>query len=267
MISIDFIFALLLLGAMVGFFAGLFGIGGGGIMVPILTSLFLWQDVPLEQVVHLALGTSMACIIMTAIASLRAHHARGGVLWPIVRKMTPGVLLGTFFGTFLASSFSTQYLAIFFTLFMSFAAVQMFRSQPARDSRRKSGRLGIHLVSLSIGSLSALVAIGGGTLTVPYLLWRNIDMKVAIGTSAAVGLPIALAGASGYLLTGWGVVLEQEWVFGYVYLPAVIAISMMSSLTAPLGAKAAHALPTAWLKKLFGLFLLLLSLRMLISVM
>ena len=235
-------------------------------MVPILTSLFLWQGVPLEQVVHLALGTSMACIIMTAIASLRAHHARGAVQWPIVRLMTPGVLLGTFAGAFLASILSTQYLAIFFTLFMAFVALQMFRSRPKQSRHADPDGFGIHWVSLSIGSLSALVAIGGGSLTVPYLLWRQIDIKAAIGTSAAVGLPIAVAGASGYLVTGWGVSIEQEWVLGYIYLPAVIAISMVSSLTAPLGARAAHALPTELLKKLFGLCLLVLSLRMLISV-
>jgi uncharacterized protein len=267
MISIEFILALLLLGVVVGFFAGLFGIGGGGIMVPILTNLFLWQSVPLEQVVHLALGTSMACIIMTAIASLRAHHARGGVRWPIVRLMTPGVLLGTFVGAFLASILSTQYLAIFFTLFMAFIALQMFRSEPGQSRHADINGLGIHGVSLSIGSLSALVAIGGGSLTVPYLLWRHIDIKTAIGTSAAVGLPIALAGSSGYLVAGWGVAIEQEWVLGYIYLPAVIAISIVSSLTAPLGARAAHALPTGLLKKLFGVCMLVLSLQMLISVM
>ena len=267
MLSIEFLVALLLLGAVVGFFAGLFGIGGGGIMVPILSSLFLWQSLPLDQVIHLALGTSMACIIMTAIASLRAHHARAAVHWPIVRMMTPGVLIGTFAGAFFASILSTQYLALFFTLFMAFIALQMFRSKPSQNKKMTQHELSVHAVSLSIGSLSALVAIGGGSLTVPYLLWRHIDIKAAIGTSAAVGLPIAVAGACGYLITGWNVETGQAGVFGYIYLPAVIAISLVSSLTAPLGVRAAHSLPTALLKKLFAVCLLLLSLRMLTTVL
>jgi uncharacterized membrane protein YfcA len=197
-----FLFSLLLLGAATGLFAGLFGIGGGGIMVPLLTMLFMAQGFPEQHLLHLALGTSMAAIVPTALASVRAHHAHGAVLWPVVIRIAPGILCGTFAATFLASYLSAKPLALFFSGFMAFVAVQLMIDHKPRPARQLPGTLGLSTVGVGIGGISALVAIGGGTLTVPFLTWCNVRLQTAIGTSAAVGFPIAFAGAVGYLANG-----------------------------------------------------------------
>jgi uncharacterized protein len=255
-----------LLGVVVGFFAGLLGVGGGGIMVPMLTSLFLSQGVSRDHVVHLALGTSMAAIVVTSVSSLRAHHAHGAVLWPTVKRITPGILIGTFFGTFVASRVQTAFLAVFFTAFMGFVAVQMLAGLRPQPSRELPGAAGLSLVGLGIGGVSALVAIGGGSLSVPFMTWCNVKMQRAIGTSAAIGLPIALAGTLGYLVNGLGREGMPPYSLGFVYVPALVLIGLTSTLTAPLGAKLAHKLPVATLKRAFAVMLLLLCAKMLYGV-
>jgi uncharacterized membrane protein YfcA len=261
--SIEWLTAYLALGAVVGFFAGLLGVGGGGIMVPLLTAMFAAQGFPTEHVVHLALGTSMFAIVLTSIASMRAHHAHGAVKWAIVRRITPGILTGTFGGTFIAARVPTVPLAIFFVCFMGYVSLQMLlnvKPQPARELPGTPGLLGVGSV---IGLISALVAIGGGSLSVPFMTWCNVRMQHAIGTSAAIGLPISLAGAIGYLINGWGVAGLPSHSFGYLYLPAMVSISAVSSFTAPVGAKLAHRVPVPTLKKIFAGVLVLLSAKML----
>lgn len=265
--GIEWLLAYLALGAFVGFFAGLLGVGGGGIMVPILTTLFAAQGVPREHLVHLALGTSMAAIVVTSVASLRAHHKHGAVRWDIVRGVAPGVLLGTFGGTFIASRVPTTPLAIFFGCFMAYVALQMILNVKPKPSRELPGTVGLAGVGGVIGVISALVAIGGGSLSVPFMTWCNVKMQNAIGTSAAIGLPIAVAGAVGYLINGWGSGGLPEWSAGYVYLPALILLSALSSFTAPIGARLAHKLPVATLKKIFAGVLVLLSTKMLHTVL
>lgn len=260
------LFYFLLLGAFTGFFAGLFGIGGGGIMVPMLTFLFVQQQFPAEHVLHMALATSMAAIVPTAIASLRAHHKHNAVIWPVVIKIAPGILFGTFAGTFLASYLSAEPLAIFFSCFMGFVAIQMVINQKPHATRQLPGIIGLSSTGTGIGVISALVAIGGGTLTVPFLVWCNISLPVAIGTSAAVGLPIAFSGALGYIFNGWNQIGLPAHTLGYVFWPAVIAMASMSFFTAPLGAKLVHRLPIPLLKKLFALLLVGLSVQMLVTV-
>lgn len=266
MFALDTVIVFLVLGTIVGFFAGLLGIGGGGIMVPVLTAYFLYKEVPVEFVVHLALGTSMASIIVTSASSLYAHHQHQGILWNVVKAMVPGVLIGTFIATYLASQISSQHLAIFFAIFMAYVSIQMFLNVQAKASRVLPGSTGLFSVGAGIGAVSAVVAIGGGSLTVPFLTWHNVNIKKAIGSSAAVGFPIAIAGTIGYLINGWNVAYQAEYLFGFVYLPAVLLISVMSYFTAPLGAKLAHKLPVPVLKKVFALFLLALGLKMLHSV-
>lgn len=261
------LFAYLLLGALTGFMAGLFGIGGGGIMVPVLTLLFVAQGFPAEHLVHLALGTSMAAIVPTACASLYTHHRHQAVYWPAALRITPGVLLGTFGATFVAAHLSALFLAVFFALFMTFAAVQMLLDRTPSPSRRLPGSGGLSLVGAGIGGVSALVAIGGGSLTVPYLVWCNVRLPVAIGTSAAVGLPIALAGAIGYLFNGWAVANLPAYSLGFVYWPAVLAMASASLITAPLGARLTHRLPVKRLKQLFALLLVALAIQMLFTVL
>lgn len=250
----------LALGAVAGFFAGLLGVGGGAIMVPVLALMFAAQGFPAEHLMHLSLGTSMAAIVFTSISSLRAHHQHGAVQWPIVRTIAPGILIGTFAGAQLASLIPTRPLAIFFTVFMSYVAFQMLANIKPKPSRQLPGPVGMAAVGGGIGVVSALVAIGGGSLSVPFMTWCNVKMHHAIGTSAAIGFPIAVAGSVGYLVGGWGAGGLPAASLGYVYLPALVACVALSMLTAPLGAKAAHRLPVPTLKKIFaGVILLLLA--------
>ena len=266
-LEFEFIIAFLLLGSIVGFMAGLLGIGGGGIMVPVLSSLFFALGMPVEKVIHLALGTSMASIIVTSISSLRAHHGRGAVLWEYVKGMSPGIIVGTFMATYVVALASSLALAVFFSLFMGFVAVKMFIDKKPMSYEKPSGNKHMFSVGSGIGAISALVSIGGGSLTVPYLVWRNINIKKAIGTSAAIGLPISLVGTLGYVINGWQNTSMHEYIFGFVYLPAVFLISITSFIFAPLGAKMAHQLPVTILKKVFAVLLITLSLKMLFSVM
>jgi uncharacterized membrane protein YfcA len=251
------------LGIVVGFLAGLLGIGGGGVMVPALTTLFLAQGFAHEQVVHMALGTSMATIMLTSVSSLRAHHAHGAVHWDIVRAITPGILIGTFCGTFIASRLNTVPLAVFFACFMTFVAAQMLYNAKPKPSRELPGLMGMSGVGLGIGAISALVAIGGGSLSVPFMIWCNIKAQHAIGTSAAIGFPIALAGTIGYLVNGWTVANTPPLTFGYIYLPALVLVGVVSVFVAPLGAACAHRLPVPTLKKAFAGVLILLVIKML----
>lgn len=250
------------LGVFIGFVAGLLGVGGGGVMVPMLTSLFLLQGFPHETVVHLALGTSMAAIVPTSIASLRAHHRHGAVRGEVLKRITLGILLGTFAGTFIASRVDSRSLAVFFALFMAYVSFQMFAGVRPAPHRELPGFWLTNLVGFGIGLISALVAIGGGSLSIPFMLFSNIPMAAAVGTSAAIGLPIALSGTLGYLVNGLGVEGAPPYSFGFIYLPAFVLISGVSVLTAPLGAKLAHRLPVQTLKRVFAVVLLMLASKM-----
>ena len=268
MIGIEWIMAFLVLGAVVGFMAGLLGIGGGGIMVPTLTTIFLAQGIPVEQVVHLALGTAMAAIVVTSFASMRAHQSHNNILWDVFKMMAIGVVLGTFAATFLATYLKSAQLAIFFSIFMAYVSIQMAIDKKPKPTRELSGPKGLFFAGSFIGAISALVSIGGGSLTVPYLVWQNVDLKKAIGTSAAIGFPLSIAGTVGYIVNGWGEGFSSSGMsVGFVYLPAVLLISLMSFFTAPYGAKVAHKLPVAKLKKVFALLLMALSIKMLTSIL
>ena len=267
LLEIEWVFSFLLLGSFVGVMAGLLGIGGGGIMVPVLTTIFLLQGVPVENVVHLALGTSMASIIITSTSSMRAHNSKGAVVWKVVKGMASGIIIGTFMATFIASHSSSLYLAVFFSIFMAFVSVQMLLNKKPKPSRELSGNRSLFIAGMGIGAISALVSIGGGSLTVPYLAWQNINIKKAIGTSAAIGLPISIAGTTGYVINGWSSSSMENYTFGFVYLPAVVLISATSFITAPYGVNLAHKLPVDVLKKVFAVLLMILSLKMLFSVL
>ncbi len=256
--------AYITLGLFTGFFAGMLGIGGGLVMVPALTMMFAAQAAfPGSEILHLALGTSMATILFTALASLRAHHRHGAVLWRVVGQITPGILLGTLLGTLFASSVPARPLAIFFTAFVCLVAVQMILNLKPKPSRDLPGAAGVIAVGVGIGALSALVAIGGGSLTVPFLTWCNVRVQHAIGTSAAVGFPIAVGGSLGYIYNGWGHPGLPEWSLGYIYVPAFVWLVPSSMLIAPLGARLAHRLPVATLKRLFAVVLIALAAKML----
>lgn len=260
------IFLLLLLGAFVGFAAGMFGIGGGGIMVPLLTSIFLSIGIANEKVVHIALGTSMCIIIMTTFSSFRAQHKKGFVHWDIWKMIAPGVLVGTFLGTFLASKIGSFYLAIIFSIFMFYVSIKMFFSNNPKTTNETIKPKLQFLAGCGIGSLSSLVSIGGGVLSVPYLMWQNIDIKKAIGTSSAIGFPLALSGTLGYIINGWSQTSLNELFLGYVYLPAVLCVGFTSYFFAPLGVKAVHKIPSQKMKKLFAILPFVLSIKMIYEV-
>lgn len=259
--------AYFLLGAFVGFFAGLLGLGGGLIMVPLLVFLFNAQQFTPHYILHLALGTAMATIIFTSISSLRAHHRHGAVNWRIVRRITPGILAGTLLGTLLAGAVSIKVLAVFFTAFVYYAATQMILGQKPKPTRRLPGAGGMFLAGGVIGGVSSLVAAGGAVLSIPFMTLCNIKLHEAIGTSSAIGLPIALAGTAGYMATGMAIESLPPYSLGFVYLPALAGIVIASTLTAPLGAKTAHRLPVQTLRRIFALILYILASKMLISLL
>jgi uncharacterized protein len=250
-------------GVVAGILAGLLGIGGGLVIVPMLVFCFTLQGVSHETIMHLALGTSMASIIFTAVSSFLAHHRRGAVHWDIVKRITVGILTGTFLGSCIAARMSTDYLKGFFVIFLYYVASQMLTSKKPEPSRGLPGLLGMFGAGNAIGIVSSLVGIGGGTLSVPFMVWCNIPVHHAIGTSAAIGFPIAIAGTVGYVVNGLEVSGLPELSIGYVYLPALVGIVAASVLTAPLGVRLAHSLPVDRLKRVFAVLLLVVGTRML----
>ncbi len=255
----------LLIGAFVGILAGLFGVGGGIVIVPLLALLFSLQQFPDPFIVHMALGTSLATIVFTSISSFRSHHARGAVLWPVVRSITPGILCGTLLGSWVAAQLSSKFLSLLFMLFIFYVAGRMFfnvRPQPKHTLPGTVATLGMGTL---IGGVSSLVGIGGGSLSVPFLVRSNQSMHSAVGTSAAIGFPIAVAGTLGYVFNGFGVQGLPGGSVGFVHLPALAGIALASVVTAPVGVKMAHALPVARLKKLFAVFLLIMGIQMLVG--
>ncbi|HQU98732.1 MAG TPA: sulfite exporter TauE/SafE family protein [Nitrosomonas sp.] len=256
----------LLTGAFVGFFAGLLGIGGGLIIVPVLISAFTAQDFPLDRIIHMALGTTLATILFTSISSLRTHHRHGAVLWDVVKPMTPGIFLGTLGGTVLVSVMPGNVLSVIFVIFIFYAATQMllqFRPNPMFQLPRK---IGLFLIGTVIGGVSSLVAIGGGLLSVPFLTLCKVKLQQAIGTAAAIGFPIALAGTIGYAVNG-SLQSEQlpEYSLGYIYLPALAWLVSASIVTAPIGAKMTHSTKTSILRTIFVVLLYSLGIKMLLN--
>lgn len=253
------------IGAAVGFFAGLLGIGGGAIIVPLLALLFEAQGMPKAQILHLAVGSGMASILFTSLSSMRAHALRGAVRWDLALALTPGILIGGLLGSNLTVWISTQMFAAAFTVIVFFAATNILIDRKPKPSRQLPGALGSALVGLVISFVSALAALGGAFLTIPFALYCNVPMLQAIGTAAIVGFPIAFAGSAGFIMAGWGQSGLPPHSIGYVYLPAVFGITLASVLTAPLGAAAAHRLPTRRLKQVFALLLYGLAAKMLVS--
>ena len=252
------------LGVVAGLLAGLLGVGGGLVIVPMLTFIYTSQGLPAAHVLHLALGTSLASIMFTSLSSVRAHHARGAVNWQAVRRITPGIMVGTFSGSCVAALLSTGFLKAFFIVFLFYVAVQMLLDIKPKPHQQFPGSAGMFGIGGLIGGISSLVGIGGGTMSVPFMIWCNAPMHTAIGTSAAIGFPIALAGAIGYVVNGYSAQLPP-YSFGFVYLPALAGVVSASVLFAPLGARLAHSLPVKKLKKAFALLLVVMGSKMLYS--
>lgn len=252
-----------MLGLASGFIAGLFGVGGGLTIVPILLLLFQAQDFPDAQIMHLALGTAMATIVVTSISSMRAHHRQGGVRWDIFRSMAPGLVGGTLLGSLFASRVPTDAMAMAFTVIVYWAALQMLLDIKPKPTRQLPGSGGLLGVGGLIGGVSSLVAAGGGFLSVPFMVLCNVPIRQAVGTSAALGFPIAAAGVVGYIAGGWGVADLPGPHLGFVYLPAFVGVVVSTVFMAPVGARMAHRLPVKQLKRAFGVMLALLASKML----
>ena len=252
-----------LLGVFAGFVAGLFGVGGGLTIVPLLFMLFAAQNFPVEHAMHLALGSSMATIVLTSIASMRAHHAHGAVRWDIVKSFAPGLVIGTLAGSFFATWIPTRPLAMVFTAIVYYASIQMMLDFKPKPHRQIPGTFGMVVAGGTIGVVSRLVAAGGGFLSIPFMVFCNVAIHNAVGTSAALGFPIAVAGTIGYIASGLKTTGLPAYSLGYIYLPAFIGVVAISFLMAPVGARLAHKLPVKQLKRGFGVFLALLATKML----
>ncbi len=252
---------LLAAGAIAGTTAGLLGIGGGVIIVPVLSLVFVREGVDPDILIKVAIGTSLATIVVTAISSIWAHHRHGAVLWHLFRIMTPGVVTGSLIGAWIADNIPGSWLSIAFIIFLFGISVQMAIG-PVSAGRNLPGHWVLRSVSGLFGAIAALMGIGGGALHVPYLSWCGVPVKQAIATAAAIGLPLGLASTLGFIITGLDETTLPPNSLGYVNLPAFAGVVGASLLFAPLGARLAHRLPDKLLKRTFALFLFFLAIRM-----
>ena len=246
---------LALLGLCTGFLAGLLGIGGGMVMVPFVTFILGAKGFPADSIVKMAVATSLATICFTSITSVRAHHKRGAVLWPVVARLVPGILLGSALGAQVAVALPGKVLNILFALFVAFSATQMFLNRKPSPTRTLPGTPGMLAAGGAIGTVSALVGAGGAFISVPFMQWCNVTIHNAVATSAALGFPIALAGTLSYAWAGRDLPQMPPGSFGYLYLPGLLVISLASMSTAPLGARTAHRMDIRPLKRVFALLL------------
>jgi uncharacterized membrane protein YfcA len=246
-------------GVAAGLLAGLFGVGGGLIMVPALAWVLPGQGVGPEIVMQVAVGTSLAVISATSLSSMLAHHRQQGVRWDVLLRFAPGLAAGAVAGAFVAHALPGLVLQRIVGAGAILVAIQMFLDRKPVSDRGVPGWAGLVSAGGVIGLLSALIGIGGGSLTVPYLTWRGVPIRQAVGTAAACGVPIAWAGAAGFIAAGWSVAGRPEASLGYVVLPAFAAIALTSVLVAPIGARLAHRLPPLMLKRAFAVLLLVIG--------
>ena len=260
----DVLVALVLLGTVAGFLAGLLGVGGALMMIPFITFLLSTQGVDPDSAVKMAIATGMSTIVVTSLASTRAHHKLGAVRWDLVKGLAPGILLGSALSSlWLFAVLKGSVLALFFAGFTAFSATQMILDKKPKPSRHMPGTLGQTVVGTVIGTLSGLVGAGGAFVSIPFMTWCNIPLRNAVATSAAIGFPVALANALGYVVSGWDAPHNVDWSFGYIWLPGLVVIGLCTMVTAPIGARMAHTMPVLKLKRGFALLLFLLASYML----
>ena len=251
-------------GALAGVLAGLLGIGGGAVIVPALIWLFGHGDLSgwngeAAVIPHQAVATSLATVVATGLASTWAHQRRGAVDWRLFRDLAIGLLLGAWAGAFAAAWLPALWLKRLFALFLLYNGLRMLARPSARPQQAMPGRGGLTGAATGFGALSAMLGIGGGLLVVPFLARRGLVMRRAVATASACGVPLALAGSVGFVIAGWGEPGLPAQSLGFIYWPAALAIMATSVPLAPLGAWLAHRLPTAWVKRVFGILLLVVS--------
>jgi len=252
-------------GAFVGFLAGLLGIGGGMTLVPILAALFSAQALTTDHTVHMALATGMASVMFTSSSSVREHNRLGSVDWSIVRRLAPGMVAGTLLSTLGSGWISQRTLALCFAVIVYGGAAQLLLGKKPHAGRTVPGPVGTSIVGLLIGIVCGLVSAGGAFLTVPFMLFCGVVMQTAIGTAAAVGIPVAVIGTVGFIVSGWRVEALPPHTLGFVFLPALVALVLGSIFTAPIGARMAHRLPVATLKRVFAGLLFILATKMVVT--
>ena len=253
--DIGLILALLAMGAFGGFAAGLLGIGGGMVLVPFITMIFTARGFAPELTIHMAIATSLATILFTSLSSVRAHHQHGAVLWPVVKLLAPGILLGSWIGPWIGKQMNASALALFFGVFVAFSATQMLIGKKPAAARALPGAPGMFAAGGVIGTLSGIVGAGGGFVSVPFMTWCGVRIHNAVATSAALGFPIALSGTISNIYYGWGEAGLPDYSLGFVYLPALAIIALASVTMAPLGARTAHKMPVRRLQKIFAVIL------------
>jgi uncharacterized protein len=243
------------LGCVVGFLAGLLGIGGGMTIVPLLTLIFSHEQFPQDQILHMAIATSTATIVFTSLASVRAHHAHDAVLWPVFWRLAPGMLVGALVGPQIVSGMSTKLLSAVFALFAASIATSMLLDRKPKPTRELPGPVGLFGAGAVIGIVASLVGAGGGFLSVPLLTACNVRIRNAVGTSAALGLPIAVAGTLGFIIAGLRQSGLPPYTIGFIYVPGLVAIVSASIVVAPFGARLSHQWPVAYLRRAFACLL------------
>jgi uncharacterized membrane protein YfcA len=259
-----FFLASLLLGALAGITAGLFGLGGGTVIVPILAWLLTLHEIPEELVMIMAIATSLATVILTSLSSIFAHHQRGYVLWDKVLYLSYGIVIGVAAGAFIAEHISAEHLRLMFAGFLFYVSLQiLLQINPNLLGKTEETPLLDYIVGIVIGAISSILGTGGGTLTVPYLVHQKVPIKNAVAISSACGFPIAVAASISYVILGIKHGGLPEGSFGYIYLPAFLGIALCSIFTAPIGAKLAHILPAEKLKRYFALVLFFMAVKML----
>lgn len=254
---------LLGMGAIAGTLAGLLGIGGGIIIVPVLAIVFAKQGISSGVLMHVSIGTSLATIVITSMSAIRTHHQHHAIHWPVFRQITPGILFGGLLGAVIAKYIPGEDLRLIFGIFMLFVAAQMILGNTTKPHRQLPRTPGMLVVGTFIGTMSSLMGVGGGSMSVPFMTWCNVAIRNAIATSSAIGLPIAVSGVIGFIVTGWGVEHRPVLSLGFVNLPAFFSIVVASTLFAPVGAKITHRISPQRLRQFFGYFLLVLSVKIL----
>lgn len=252
----------LLIGLLAGYLAGFLGIGGGFVVVPALTWLLLKDPAMAPFAIHMAVATSLATMLLTSLSSIAAHHRKKAIRWQLVRDLAPGLIVGAVLGAFLADYLEAEILVRIVGVFAVLAGLQLVLARKPRGEKPLPGQPGVSLAGMVIGGVSSLIGIGGGALTGPWQMWHGIRAQNAVATSAACGYPIAAAGTFAFIFLGAGAELP-EGALGYIHLPAFAGIAVASAVAAPLGAATVHRLPPALVKRLFGIFLLLVGARML----
>ena len=253
------------LGVFAGLLSGIFGIGGGFVIVPTLLFCFKLLGFPPEHIMHMAIGTSLSIILVTVTNSMYAHHLNKNIYWRITKKMFFAIVVGAMGGGFVSKDLAAKTLEIIFSVYVSLVSIKMLMDVKVERYLKPTKDFQYWIVGFIIGFKSTILGIGGGTISIPFLTWRGLPMKKAVGISASLGIPIALAGVASYIYNGMKLTNLPEYSMGYVYLPALIGVVLTSSFFARIGAKLSHNLDQQKLKKAFALFLMLIALKIFID--